>query len=81
LKLFCVSNKYLGDKEWVGTYNFAFICKKWKGTPKANEPKKCEEVKWFNINDLPKDIIDDRLAMIKAIKTKKSFYLCNWNKR
>ena len=32
----------------------------YKGTPRINEPDKCSELKWFNLNNLPHDMIEER---------------------
>jgi 8-oxo-dGTP pyrophosphatase MutT (NUDIX family) len=36
---------------------FFFSFKDWEGTPKIEEPEKCDDLRWFNLNDLPKNII------------------------
>jgi 8-oxo-dGTP pyrophosphatase MutT (NUDIX family) len=50
-------------------YNFSFICKKWTGTPVVGEPDKIIQIKWFNINKLPTNMIPDRkLALNNYLK-------------
>lgn len=49
-------------------YNGYFKAKKWRGEPIINEPEKNEELKWFNINYLPKNIVDDRAIAIENYK-------------
>ena len=46
-------------------YNGYFKTKKWKGVPKINEPQKNEELRWVNINELPKNMINDRMMAMK----------------
>ena len=47
------------------TYGYIFFTvQKYENTPKINEPAKCSELKWFDINNLPKDIISDRKIVI-----------------
>ncbi len=43
-----------------------FVCEKWEGEPKNNEPHKCGEIKWHKTNELPKNIIPQVEAGIKA---------------
>lgn len=50
-------------------YNGYFVVKKWKGEPKINEPDKISEIKWCDIDDLPKNIIDSRRIAIRNYKT------------
>ena len=45
-------------------YNGYFKVTKWGGEPKINEPEKNEEIKWFDIDNLPENLVPDRkLAM------------------
>ena len=37
--------------------DFFFICNKWNGIIKNNEPHKCSEIKWCNIEKLPRNVI------------------------
>lgn len=41
-------------EEWV---DFFFLVRQWEGDPKVMEPDKCDEVGWFNFDDLPKNTI------------------------
>lgn len=41
-----------------------FVSDKYLGIPSIMEPNKCDELQWFDINDLPKDIIETRKIMI-----------------
>lgn len=36
--------------------NFFFVCDKYKGKLKNCEPDKCDEIKWFNMNNLPENL-------------------------
>lgn len=38
-------------------FDFFLECKKWKGKIENKEPNKCSELKWYNINNLPTNII------------------------
>ena len=60
-------------------YNGYFIAKKWKNTPKINEPEKCEEIKWFSINNLPENLVDDRFEAINNYKNKISYSEYGWD--
>lgn len=45
-------------------YNGFFKVIKYNGEVKVNEPAKCEEVRWFNLNELPQNILQDRMQAI-----------------
>lgn len=46
-------------------YDTYFLVVEYSGVPKVNEPEKCEEIKWFPLNDLPHNLIDDRAYALK----------------
>ena len=37
--------------------DFFFICTTWSGEPTNNEPDKCDEVQWFDVDNLPDNTI------------------------
>jgi ADP-ribose pyrophosphatase YjhB (NUDIX family) len=37
--------------------DFFFVAKKWEGEPKNMEPQRCDDLRWFELNNLPKNII------------------------
>jgi ADP-ribose pyrophosphatase YjhB (NUDIX family) len=37
--------------------NLFFTAKKWKGEPKIMEPDKCNDIRWFEMDNLPKSTI------------------------
>lgn len=47
-------------------YNAYFVCTESIGEPKICEPEKCSELKWFDLGNLPDDLIDDRKCALKA---------------
>lgn len=55
------------DKEYINGY---FKVTKWKGEPKVNEIDKIEEIKWCDIYDLPKNIIENRKTAIYNYRNK-----------
>lgn len=59
-------------------YNGYFKANKWKGEPVINEPHKNEELKWFDINDLPINIVDDRVMAIENYKNNIKYSEFGW---
>lgn len=49
-------------------FNFYLSCQDFKGDIKNNEPEKCEEIKWFDLNALPQEMIpNDRKAIFNFV--------------
>ena len=59
-------------------YNGYFKANKWIGEPIINEPQKNEELKWININDLPSNIVDDRVIAIQNYKNNIKYSEYGW---
>ena len=64
----------------VNYYNGYFKCTKWNGTPIINEPDKCSDLKWVNIDNLPPNIIlPDRRLAIENYKKNIKYSEFGWN--
>ncbi len=62
-------------------YNGYFKAKKWTGEPKIGEPNKNEEIKWFALDALPENIVDDRKEAIKNYIYKIPYSEFGWDER
>jgi 8-oxo-dGTP diphosphatase len=51
-----------------------FLLKDFKGEIKLMEPQFCEEWRFFNIDDLPKELFPPHIKIIEAYKKGKSYY-------
>jgi len=51
-------------------YDIYFVVNKYNGVPEIMEPDKCSELNWFDINNLPSDIIECRQIVIEHYKNK-----------
>ena len=69
----------INDKDTI-YYNGYFKAKKWSGEPKIGEPDKNAEIKWFAINELPENLVDDRKQAIKNYINKIPYSEFGWNK-
>ena len=54
LKLVHTMNRMIPDNERA---DFFFTAEKWQGEPKIMEPEKCDDLRWFDLNNLPKNIV------------------------
>ena len=50
--------------------DFFITAKKWKGEPKNMEPHKCDDLRWFELDNLPENIIPYIKQAIGNIKNK-----------
>ncbi len=53
------------DKKYV---NFFFLCNQYEGEAKNGEPNKCEEVTWFDLDNLPTNMAKMEKRMIDNYK-------------
>lgn len=63
LKLVSIIHRY--QEDYIDVFFTTYI---YKGTPKIMEPDKCDDLQWFNINELPENIIIRNLNVIINMK-------------
>ena len=54
LELVHIMNRRIPNNERI---DFFFTAKKWHGEPRIMEPDKCDDLSWFETDNLPQDII------------------------
>jgi 8-oxo-dGTP pyrophosphatase MutT (NUDIX family) len=54
-----VLHRKSSDSEYI---DFFFVAQKWDGKPTINEPDKCDDLSWFDLDNLP----DNLLPYIKS---------------
>lgn len=59
-------------------YNAYFICRHFAGIPCVAEPEKCSEIKWFDIDNLPDDLMDDRKQALTAYRNGEHYVEYGW---
>lgn len=69
LKFAHVMHQY-DNHEYV---DFYFVATAWDGEPTNLEPEKCDDVRWFSLEDLPENIIPNVRQALDAY-AKKSYY-------
>lgn len=75
LEFVCMIHK---NSNGIIYYNGYFKANKWGGEPIINEPQKNEELKWININNLPSNIVDDRIIAIENYKNNIKYSEYGW---
>ncbi len=58
-----------------------FEARRWTGEPGNREPEKCSELRWFQLDALPRDTIPYPAAGIAAYLTGTSFGVLGWDLR
>ena len=60
-------------------YNGYFRTDKWENNLQIKEPEKCEEIKWFSIDKLPENLIDDRKEAIRNYENNTYYSEFGWD--
>lgn len=58
--------------------SFFFAAKEWQGKPTNCEPEKCDELKWFPMDNLPKNTIPYIRSAINSYQNKILFSEFGW---
>lgn len=64
LKIVHILHHYTGDR-----INFILTTNTYEGIPSIGEPEKCEKLEWFDINNLPENIIGKIKMSIEEINS------------
>jgi len=64
LKIVHILHHYTGDR-----VNFILMTDKYEGTPRIGEPEKCEKLEWFNIDNLPDNLMKKIKKSIEEINS------------
>ena len=75
LKVKCVMHRKSSDREMI---DYFFECFKWKGTITNKEPEKCAALKFFDVKQLPNNIIPYIKTGIDNIAAKIFFTEFGW---
>lgn len=75
LEFVTMIHKWSNGKPYYNGYFKTII---WKNEPIINEPEKNEEIKWFKLNNLPENFIDDRKQAIEDYKNKTNYSEFGW---
>ena len=75
LKILHVMHRKSQDSERVDVF---FTANKWDGSLDNKEPHKCSELNWFDVDNLPEDIIPYIQEVIKSIKNKTFYSEFGW---
>lgn len=59
-------------------YNAYFVCSCFCGEPKICEREKCSELKWFDLDGLPDDLMDDRRKALQAYQNGTYYLEYGW---
>lgn len=58
--------------------HFFFELSKWNGEIKNSEPKKCDEIGWFRLTDLPHNIAPEVKEALVCINKKQAYFETNF---
>ncbi|MDP2631541.1 MAG: NUDIX domain-containing protein [Candidatus Uhrbacteria bacterium] len=75
LELVHTMHRYCGDHERI---DFFFKCTNWEGEPINAEPHKCGGIQWFDLRDLPEELIDYYRHMFECIERGENYSSFGW---
>jgi len=64
------------DVEYI---DFFFVVKKWQGTPTIKESNKCDDLNWYPLDNLPKNLLPFIVKALKNYQNKTAFFVSGWN--
>lgn len=71
-----IMHRLAPDREYFDIY---LTANNWNGEIVNMEPKKCEELKWFNLNSLPQNMVPEVKLALENIKNNIHFSEFGWN--
>ncbi|MFA5025217.1 MAG: NUDIX domain-containing protein [Candidatus Shapirobacteria bacterium] len=66
----------MSDVEYV---DFFYIASKWGGEPRIMETDKCDELKWFPLDNLPNNLLTHIRMAIVSYQNRVAFFESGWN--
>lgn len=79
LNFFCLEHKREEQCDLV-FYKAYFIVDKFSGEPKICESEKCSELKWFPLDSLPSDMIEENKTAAKILSGGGHYFEVGWEK-
>ena len=65
---FCTSMQRTGDGASIDErIDFFFTARGWSGTPRIVEPRKCRELRWCRLTDLPEPVVPHERAVLEGL--------------
>ncbi len=65
------------DQEYA---DFFFVCEKWEGKIMIGEPDKCDDLSWFDIDNLPENLLPHIKEAWQKYQDKIPFFESGWEK-
>ena len=75
-----ITHKYTSETKST-YYNGFFVVKKYSGIPCIKEPEKCSDLKWFNIEKLPDNLLPDRKQALQNYLLNIYYDEFGWNRK
>jgi 8-oxo-dGTP diphosphatase len=78
LKVAHIMHRNLGSDEYHERVDVFFIAEKWEGEIINKEPHKCDKLSWFDLDELPDDVIPYIKQAIECINNKIIYSEYGW---
>jgi len=71
-----VIHRMYPNQEYI---DFFFVVKKWIGNPIIMEPDKCDDMSWFSLDNLPKNLLPYIKEAIENYQSRTPFFESGWD--
>lgn len=69
----------VADEGGYERIDFFFVCNTWQGKITNMEPHKCDDLSWFNVNELPDAIVSEVQQMLQKHKSHRYYSDLNFS--
>jgi ADP-ribose pyrophosphatase YjhB (NUDIX family) len=64
------------DREDIDIF---YVCTQWEGEPENTEPEKCDDMRWFDLEDIPENTLDYIKFALECYKRQITYSEYGWN--
>ncbi len=72
-----VIHRYYPGQEYI---DFFFVAKKWEGEPRIMESDKCDDMRWYDMDELPENLLPYVKEAVENYKNGIAFFESGWDK-
>ena len=70
-----ITHRKCPDREYIDMF---FVASNWEGTPENMELNKCDDMEWFDVDNLPDNTLDNVVFALKSVKDNMHYGELGW---